>query len=65
MAAVVVMVVVVDIVLLLTHNLSNTEEENTMKYKNLTLEIKNTWKFNTVIIYLQSSQWKEKTPKTS
>jgi len=54
-----VVVVVVDIVLLLTHNLSNTEEEKTMKYENLALEIKNIWKFSTVFMYPQSSQGKE------
>jgi len=45
-------------------DLSNTEEEKTMKYGNLTLEI-NIWKLNTLFMYPQSSQWKERTPKTS
>jgi hypothetical protein len=35
-----------------------------MKYGNLTLEI-NIWKLNTLFMYPQSSQWKERTPKTS
>ena len=37
-------------------DLSNTEEEKTMKYGNLTLEIKNICKFNTVFMYPQSFQ---------
>ena len=53
---VVAVVVVEDIVLLLTHNLSHTEEEKTSKCENLALEIKNILKFNTVFISPQSSQ---------
>ena len=53
---VVAVVVVEDIVLLLTHNLSHTEEEKTSKYENLALEIKNILKFNIVFISPQSSQ---------
>ena len=54
--AVAVVVAAEDIVLLLTHKLSHTEEEKTSKCENLALEIKNILKFDTVFISPQSSQ---------
>jgi hypothetical protein len=41
---------VTDIVVPMTHNLSNGEAEKTGKYENLALEVKNIWKLNNIFI---------------
>ena len=41
----------IDIAVPLTHKFPKTEAEEITKYQNLTLEIKNIWKLNSICVY--------------